>query len=371
MKTITFTCETITPMFLSGADQSKPELRPPSIKGALRFWWRAMNGHLVEKKSGKWDYSRLKEEESRIFGGTDEKSGRSKVVIQTHYDHAKFLANVKKANSFKASEKVRWNDGSKTQKIAGQDGGIAYLFYSVLFQNKRDYLSPSNDFDFQLTLKGNNVDFLKKASACIWLVVNFGGVGSRIRRGAGAFSIKSISDDSSVLGDFNFFGDSTESYLQYIDRQLGIIETLFNEERKDKVKPTKFSQFKKKLIIGKAKTTWQEALSEIGGRFKSFRELNEAKAFETPIFGLPIKHKVGFVNLQKANRRSSPLIIQTAKYKNQFYWLALWLEGEFMPNGEKVENGKKYKLRDRHIEKSNVPDNLMHEFLNSIDAISI
>ncbi|MBK9462163.1 MAG: type III-B CRISPR module RAMP protein Cmr1 [Sphingobacteriales bacterium] len=46
MHTITFTCETITPMFLSGANQDVPELRPPSIKGALRFWWRAMNGHL-------------------------------------------------------------------------------------------------------------------------------------------------------------------------------------------------------------------------------------------------------------------------------------------------------------------------------------
>jgi CRISPR-associated protein Cmr1 len=33
-------------MFLAGADGSIPELRPPSIKGALRFWWRAMNGDL-------------------------------------------------------------------------------------------------------------------------------------------------------------------------------------------------------------------------------------------------------------------------------------------------------------------------------------
>ncbi|OPX29474.1 MAG: type III-B CRISPR module RAMP protein Cmr1 [Candidatus Omnitrophica bacterium 4484_171] len=46
MKTITFECETITPMFLAGADGRTPELRPPSIKGAMRFWWRAMNGHL-------------------------------------------------------------------------------------------------------------------------------------------------------------------------------------------------------------------------------------------------------------------------------------------------------------------------------------
>ncbi|WP_124398070.1 type III-B CRISPR module RAMP protein Cmr1 [Thermaurantimonas aggregans] len=61
MKTITFTCETITPMFLSGADQRVPELRPPSIKGALRFWWRAMNGHLSLEE--------LKQKKARFLGG--------------------------------------------------------------------------------------------------------------------------------------------------------------------------------------------------------------------------------------------------------------------------------------------------------------
>jgi CRISPR-associated protein Cmr1 len=75
MKTITFTCETITPMFLSGADGQTPELRPPSIKGALRFWWRAMNGHL--------GLTELKKQESLIFGGTDgDSGGRSRILIR-------------------------------------------------------------------------------------------------------------------------------------------------------------------------------------------------------------------------------------------------------------------------------------------------
>jgi len=73
MKTITFECETITPMFLSGADGKTPELRPPSIKGALRFWWRAMNGHL--------SLSDLKKKESEIFGGTNPAT-RSNVIIR-------------------------------------------------------------------------------------------------------------------------------------------------------------------------------------------------------------------------------------------------------------------------------------------------
>lgn len=75
MKTITFECEIITPMFLAGANGKTPELRPPSIKGAMRFWWRAMNaGNYQQLKD-------LKETECKIFGGSDESSGRSKVII--------------------------------------------------------------------------------------------------------------------------------------------------------------------------------------------------------------------------------------------------------------------------------------------------
>ncbi len=64
---VTFEIETITPMFLSGADQSKAELRAASIKGLLRFWWRALQ---VES-----NLEKLRIEENKIFGSADEKEG--------------------------------------------------------------------------------------------------------------------------------------------------------------------------------------------------------------------------------------------------------------------------------------------------------
>jgi CRISPR-associated protein Cmr1 len=79
MKTITFNCEVITPMFLSGADGSTPELRPASIKGAMRFWWRAMHGHLSLEE--------LKKREGQIFGGTDKGMGRSCFAIRLTSRH--------------------------------------------------------------------------------------------------------------------------------------------------------------------------------------------------------------------------------------------------------------------------------------------
>ncbi len=42
MPSITFDLETVTPLFLAGADQQKAELRPPAFRGALRYWFRAI-----------------------------------------------------------------------------------------------------------------------------------------------------------------------------------------------------------------------------------------------------------------------------------------------------------------------------------------
>ena len=42
MKTEEITLKVITPMFMLGADNRTPELRPSEFKGMMRFWWRAI-----------------------------------------------------------------------------------------------------------------------------------------------------------------------------------------------------------------------------------------------------------------------------------------------------------------------------------------
>jgi len=69
MKTVTFICESITPMFMYGADGKTPELRPASIKGVMRFWWRAIHGDLSLKE--------LHKKEGDIFGSTEKRSSFS------------------------------------------------------------------------------------------------------------------------------------------------------------------------------------------------------------------------------------------------------------------------------------------------------
>src|SRR3989338_1745793 len=81
MKKIIFEIETITPMFLAGANQGTAELRAASIKGLLRFWWRALQAEP--------DLQRLCERESEIFGCSNEKIGGAKFSLRVIANHPK------------------------------------------------------------------------------------------------------------------------------------------------------------------------------------------------------------------------------------------------------------------------------------------
>ncbi len=64
----TYNLKFITPAFLCGADQAKAELRAPSVRGALRWWFRVLGG--------------TRAEEEAIFGSVRIKAQKSKVVVR-------------------------------------------------------------------------------------------------------------------------------------------------------------------------------------------------------------------------------------------------------------------------------------------------
>lgn len=71
MNTLEAEFQVITPMFLGGSDQKADGLRPASIKGALRFWWRALNWARCFQERGGDEVQALRylhAEEARLFG---------------------------------------------------------------------------------------------------------------------------------------------------------------------------------------------------------------------------------------------------------------------------------------------------------------
>lgn len=65
--------EFLTPAFCAGATQEHAELRAPSIRGALRWWFRALGGSRTEEES--------------VFGAVHgESPTASQIVVRTQYD---------------------------------------------------------------------------------------------------------------------------------------------------------------------------------------------------------------------------------------------------------------------------------------------
>jgi hypothetical protein len=58
----------ITPLFSRGAYEDRPEIRPPSIRGQLHWWLRALGGNAVLEKE--------------LFGGVGQQASSSKLVVR-------------------------------------------------------------------------------------------------------------------------------------------------------------------------------------------------------------------------------------------------------------------------------------------------
>jgi len=147
MEILKLTCKVITPMFMTGADGKTPELRPSEFKGMMRFWWRA-----IKAESNIED---LKKKEAKIFGGTGEKEGKSKVIL-------KVIPNQ--------INKQRYSPlpHSRTKKFT----------FECIYENSI----------FEVILKGEE-KFLKIFKDCFLLSTILGGFGKRSRRGFGSVEI--------------------------------------------------------------------------------------------------------------------------------------------------------------------------------------
>lgn len=179
MREIEATFRVVTPMFISGADQSKAELRLPSIKGALRFWWRA----LAWERLG--DLGSIRAEEARLFGSTD--TGQAAVLMR-----------LKSKNAPEPLDRGEiLEDG---QRVVGE--GARYLGYGVIETSpRRDRGTAAGQlirpclpaaFTFQvgfLPRPGVEAQLEESLIQAIKLLGLVGGVGSKSRKGYGSLTL--------------------------------------------------------------------------------------------------------------------------------------------------------------------------------------
>lgn len=187
MHTLTATYRIVTPMFLGDANQNATEIRPPSVKGALRFWWRALNwGRFRNGSDDATALRNLHEAEAELFGAAADEDNRSKSVL----GQSKFILQI---------------NYKKTQDILLEPikPGIQYLLGQGLCKYDtekrcviltRSYLNPG-ELSVRLMLNSRVTEQqcheLKQALIVLGLL---GSLGSRARHGFGCLVIEKIEE---------------------------------------------------------------------------------------------------------------------------------------------------------------------------------
>jgi len=250
MNTVTFTCKIITPMFLAGADGATPEIRPQSIKGALRFWWRALHGHLpiedVKDENHNIIQKGLRTQEAEIFGGGGDKAIRSSVIIRTTHPE---LA-ISTAILPKADYKVMAKGKERTINL------LEYLAYGTYDWDKEKRINVfnrtyfTNDQNFNLTIT-YPLTFQSDVLKALFLMTLFGGIGSRNRNGYGCLSIDSLQEKFEISN---------------------VVEFLKSLKKGERANFTAFSKNIKLFKTREPSKNWDGALTKLAEAYKSARE---------------------------------------------------------------------------------------------------
>jgi CRISPR-associated protein Cmr1 len=170
-KTLSASYKIVTPMILGGADADAPQsINPQSFKGAMRFWWRALNW------SKCLSLSKLHEEECRLFGADSTQGGQG--VCTLRLTHGTYSAN----------------------NTVGSLNGFDYLTIGTngkMNSKNRRYIPAGVSISIALSLKPNatqsDIDSLKDALLALGF---FGGIGAKSRKGFGSLAIEELDGQS-------------------------------------------------------------------------------------------------------------------------------------------------------------------------------
>lgn len=385
MQSITAIYKVITPLFMSGEDQAKAELRVPSIKGNLRFWYRATAlPHL-----GSWQS--VKEEEQRLFGSSDTGQGQFLIRLKTV------------VNAGITNKSQRWNDT-----------GSAYLGYGLINwssgqnQNSRPFINPGTIFSVEIKIKPGFSDLasIKRALTAIGL---FGGLGARSRHGFGSLSLESLK----VNGREEWEAPKTKEELQ---KALGLFVNSLGDLNKELPAFTSFSGLSR-ISIAELNADPLFLLDQIGREMIRYRSYGKSKGpgkdnelpwrekaqqifsgdhnliydfahgIETTghpervVFGLPhnyffsrqkpdnfnVNVNAAWLNKggqkEKIERRTSPLFIHIHPLSDQYAAVLTLLPAVFLPPGAGVAISKVRDNRKTTVE-ANADYKVIHKFMD-------
>lgn len=382
-----------TPIFLGSANNELAEIRPPSFKGILRFWFRALA--LAEFNGNKNEIERL---ESIIFGSTKENNARKALY------------------SLKIEKKNLKGKGRDTKEFRQ---GVAYLGYGAItrYDNKnkcnrytRNFIESNNSIKVMLIENPGIKSKLEERDIELGtkLLINslkslgiFGGLGSRARRGFGSLTLSDLKSNGQTIIKIPY-GGSIDELKEEIRKLLS--KSRGYGDKIDNIKYTAFNKFTK-VVITKEFDDPIKLLDEIGKEMIRYRSYGKNKKIlkdedaeqnfyddhdlvyryarsgemdkhpKRIVFGLPHNYRLSIgskgstININSTHRRASPLFIHIHKLANgKYVGVMTLIPAKFLKDDDGIkvfQKGKGIKQNPKEL-KANVDYEVIEDFLDRI-----
>lgn len=353
--------EITAPMMTGGADHVA-ELRPPSFRGVMRLWLRALAGGVLGD-----DVARVRRLETAVLGGARQ---GSPVAVRA------------------IGEPARGRIPVNPQDFPG----VHYMLWPA-YQTKRECLLVGERFRLRLQtrpvdppeLEIDGLSFGREerwlwALASLWLMVRLGTPGMRARRGAGAMeAVGSPVDWPEHLPPPIGRASTPSTLADELAQDLSMIRRFGGVEPQTQIQtPPSFDILHPDacslFVMDRTFSSWWEALDAVGREFRAFRALepNDYVGIKTilsggraalqmvkrAIFGLPLPfffsslyreltekglppqearaRSSAMVVPRRGERRASPLFFRVARLPGEeaacTVLLGLW-RSEFLPDG--------------------------------------
>lgn len=368
----------ITPLYGGGVDPSKADpitlIRGTSIRGNLRFWWRAC-------RAGEFKTPQeMKEKEDEIWGtaNIDKKTNSSKVQTD------------EKPSSPKVQIVVRVNFEGKQDYAVLSKQKLSYIAFPLRTQDdKNKILFTGIEFVLSITFPK---EFTLDVEAALWAWEAFGGIGARTRRGFGAICLKSLNPLNSSLSPEQFLKNNLKKYVVKseiwpkdvphlslnsdslkISREFSTTQEAW-ENLIDKLKEFRQQRNPGPRNNNQGRSKWPEPdeIRRLANQHKfEHKPEHPVHSFPRAAFGLPIIFKFKddrngdpretTLSLMESDRLASPLILKPFLYNGKTVGLAIILEGT-----QRLLDEKKTVLTSQNKKKENLSVKLNQEEASKI-----
>ncbi|MDP5134271.1 MAG: type III-B CRISPR module RAMP protein Cmr1 [Paraglaciecola sp.] len=366
--------ELVSPMFIAGyTDQDHDDyltVRPTAIKGALRFWWRALVYPALRQQSATKQLAlkKLHQAECALFGSAaseKEKSGQSLVMLRVP-------ENVQVKDTIKAQEDIS-EKGDSLSKFNGCQYLLGMGLYNFKAKLLRSYLKVGATFSLQLAFKpaatSEQITQVKQAILAFGLL---GTLGARARKGFGSVQLLSWEENKQSLHvpltkqdykdevaklfnagqmlqelpPFTAFSAYAMADISVSDKTaIAVLNSVGEKQQRYRG----YGEGSKGPHLVSGKPALQLFTDDHDNMLRFIKEGNKPVQPRRLVFGIP--HNIRFsdgkgsvgIDLAQKNktRRASPLFVHVHKFEQEYVAVQSLLAAEFFPENTDV----KYKNR--------------------------